>query len=82
MRATMARTFYDVDLLRWEVYVTGGQPDSTAAARVFFHCLDAPLTSARYVVHESGDVSVAEREVRTATDEELAELFAASVTGT
>ncbi|MFQ5746113.1 MAG: hypothetical protein ACE5HF_02710 [Gemmatimonadota bacterium] len=76
----MARTFFDADLLRWEAYVTGGQPDSAAAARIFFNCLDAPRTRPRFVIHPSGDVSVAERELQEATDEDLAELFAASVT--
>jgi hypothetical protein len=74
----MARTIMDSSLMNWEVYVSGGQPDSPQAARLFFLCLDSPMSRARFVEHESRDVSVAERELLSMTDDELRDLLATS----
>jgi hypothetical protein len=71
----MARTIVDDNFLQWEVYVSGGQPDSNAAARVFFYCLDAPMNPARFVEHESRNVATAEADLLAKTDEELRELL-------
>lgn len=75
----MAREFMDDDMMRWEVYVSGGQPDGPKAARIYFLSLDSPLARARYVPHESRSVAVAERELRTMSDDELRKLLQASV---
>jgi hypothetical protein len=32
----MSRKIADDNFLEWEVYVSGGQPDSVEAARIFF----------------------------------------------
>lgn len=69
----MRRTFHDDSLREWEVYVTGGQPDTDAAARVFFLCLTEKRERPRYIEHESRDVAVAEREIRELSDRELLE---------
>ncbi len=75
----MSRTIVDDNFLTWEVYVSGGQPDSPAAARIFFLCLDSRSSPARFVEHESRSVAAAERELRAATDDELREMLARSV---
>jgi hypothetical protein len=72
----MSRTITDDNFLEWEVYVSGGQPDSPEAARIFFYCLDAPMNPARFVTHESGNVATAEAAVLKMSDEQLAELLA------
>ncbi|MEE9207235.1 MAG: hypothetical protein V3U67_02490 [Gemmatimonadota bacterium] len=74
----MARTIMDSNLMNWEIYVSGGQPDSPQAARLFFLCLDSPMSRARFVEHESRDVAVAERELISMTDDELRDLLAKS----
>jgi hypothetical protein len=75
----MARTFVDEDFLTWEAYVSGGQPDSPEAARIFFLCLDARTSPARFVEHESRSVAAAERDLLNVTDEDLREMLARSV---
>lgn len=75
----MAREFMDDDMMRWEAYVSGGQPESAKAARVYFLSLDSPLARARYVKHESRSVATAERELRAMSDDDLRELLATSV---
>lgn len=71
----MRRTFHDESLREWEAYVSGGQPDGEAAARVYFLCLTEPRERARYLAHESGDVATAERTVHELSDGELLELL-------
>jgi hypothetical protein len=78
----MARTFVDEDFLTWEAYVSGGQPNSPEAARIFFLCLDARTAPARFVEHESRSVAVAERDLLNVTDEDLREMLARSVQNT
>ena len=67
----MTRTIVDNNFLTWEVYVSGGQPDSPEAARFFFLCLDARTSPARFLEHESRSVAAAERELLERTDGEL-----------
>lgn len=71
----MRRTFHDEGLREWEVYVSGGQPGTEAAARIFFLCLTETRERARFLPHESGDVAQAEREIRELDDRELLELL-------
>ncbi len=75
----MAKTFVDDNFLNWEAYVSGGQPDSPEAARIFFLCLDARTTPARFVEHESRSVAAAERDLLQASDDDLREMLARSV---
>jgi hypothetical protein len=74
----MTRTIVDENFLTWEVYVSGGQPDSPEAARLFFLCLDSRTSPARYVEHDSRSVAAAERDLRELTDSELKEMLARS----
>lgn len=71
----MRRTFHDESLREWEAYVSGGQPEGEAAARIYFLCLNEPRERARYMAHESGDVATAERDVRQLSDDDLLELL-------
>lgn len=71
----MRRTFHDASLREWEVYVSGGQPGTEAAARIYFLCLTEPRERARFLPHESGDVAEAEREVTRLEDDRLLELL-------
>lgn len=71
----MRRTFHDESLREWEVYVSGGQPGTDAAARIYFLCLTEPRERARFVAHESRDVAEAEREIRDREDHELLDLL-------
>lgn len=71
----MRRTFHDENLREWEVYVSGGQPRTEAAARVYFLCLNEKRERPRYLDHDSGDVAEAEREIRELSDGELLELL-------
>jgi hypothetical protein len=75
----MTRTIVDDNLLTWEIYVSGGQPDSPEAARFFFLCLDARTSPARFIEHESRSVAAAERDLLEHTDDELKEMLARSV---
>jgi len=71
----MARKISDDNFLEWEVYVSGGQPDSKEAARIFFYCLDAPMNPARFVEHDSRNVAQAEAALLQMSDDELRELL-------
>ena len=71
----MARTITDGNFLEWEVYVSGGQPDSKEAARIFFYCLDAPMNPARFIEHDSRNVARAEAALLEMSDDELRELL-------
>lgn len=57
----MRRTFLDENLLEWEAYVSGGQPGTRAAARIYFNCLTDRTRRPLYVAHEGGDVAAAHR---------------------
>lgn len=67
----MRRTFHDESLREWEAYVSGGQPETEAASRIYFLCLTEPRERARFVPHESRDVAVAERDLREMSDGDL-----------
>ena len=71
----MARKITDANFLEWEVYVSGGQPDSKEAARIFFYCLDAPMNPARFVEHESRNVAQAQAALLEMSDDQLRELL-------
>lgn len=71
----MSRTFIDDNFLEWEAYVSGGQPGSKEAARIFFYCLDAPMNPARHVEHESRNVARAEAALLEMSDDELRTLL-------
>lgn len=75
----MARTFMDDSLLEWEAYVSGGQPDTPEAARIFFLCLDARNDPARYVERESRSVAEEERALIEMSDDQLRVLLTRSV---
>ena len=57
----MRRTFLDQNLLEWEAYVSGGQPRTAAAARIYFNCLTDRSRRPLFVAHQSGDVAEAHR---------------------
>lgn len=69
------RTFHDDSLREWEVYVSGGQPETEAAARIYFLCLTEPRERARFVAHDSRDVAEAEGELRRLDDSDLLEML-------
>lgn len=71
----MRRTFYDEDFLEWEAYVSGGQPRSEAAARLYFLCLTEPSRRARFVKEESGNTAEAERKLEQLDDGDLLDLL-------
>lgn len=71
----MRQTFHDESLREWEAYVSGGQPDTEAGARIYFLCLTEPRERARFVPHESRDVAKAERALVEMDDRELLELL-------
>lgn len=71
----MRRTFHDESLREWEVYVSGGQPKTEAAARIYFLCLTEQRERPRFVNHEAGDVAEAERKIRELSDGELLKLL-------
>lgn len=71
----MRRTFYDEDFLEWEAYVSGGQPRSEAAARLYFLCLTEPARRARFVTEQSGNTALAERKLKELDDSRLLELL-------
>lgn len=74
----MRRTFLDEELLEWETYVSGGQPGTERAARIYFVCLTDPFERPRWVRHGSGDVADAHRELRKLSDERLVQLLSSA----
>jgi len=74
----MSGTIVDENFLTWEVYVTGGQPDTPETARIFFLCMDAPMNPARFVSHDERSVVAAERTLLEASDDELRAMLARS----
>lgn len=71
----MRTTFYDDDFMEWEAYVSGGEMDGDAAARIYFLCLTAPSRRPRYVTHDSGNPAEAERDLLEVSDEKLLEFL-------
>jgi hypothetical protein len=71
-----SRRFMDEGLIHWEAYVSGGQPETPAAARIYFVCLEDPFERPRWVTHDSGSVAEATRALAAMTDAELVGLLA------
>ncbi len=72
----LSRQFMDEGMVHWEAYVSGGQPDTEAAARIYFVCLDDPFERPRWVSHESRDVAEATRALASHSEAELLALLA------
>jgi len=72
----LSRQFMDDGLIRWEAYVSGGQPHTPAAARIYFVCLEDPFARPRWVTHEGGSVAEATRALAGMSDSDLVGLLA------
>ena len=75
MGAHLSRRFLDEALIEWEAYVSAGQPGGSAAARIYFVCLNDVFERPRFVTHESGDTAEAHRVLAGYSDAELAALL-------
>ena len=75
-RNALSREFMDDDLIHWEAYVSGGQPRTPAAARIYFVCLEDPFARPRWVTHEGGSVAEATRALAAMSDSDLVGLLA------
>ena len=74
----LSRQFMDNGMIRWEAYVSGGQPNTAAAARIYFVCLEDPFERPRWVPHESRSVAEATRVLARMSDADLLELLGRS----
>jgi hypothetical protein len=74
----LSRTFMDEGLIKWEAYVSGGQPDTPAAARIYFVNLEDRFERPRWVTHDSGSVAEATRALAAMSDADLTGLLAES----
>ena len=74
----LSRKFMDEGLIEWEAYVSGGQPDTPAAARIYFVCLQDPFERPRWVEHASRSVAEATRALSGMSDADLVGLLAES----
>lgn len=72
-RKALSREFMDEGMIHWEAYVSGGQPDTAAAARIYFVNLDDRFERPRWVMHESRSVAAATRALAEMADAELIE---------
>ena len=77
-RRALSRTFLDGGMIRWEAYVSGGQPNTPQAARIYFVCLEDPFEPPRWVTHESRSVAEATRSLAGMSDDALVELLSRS----
>jgi len=77
-RKALSRQFMDEGMIHWEAYVSGGQPDTAAAARIYFVNLDDPFERPRWVEHESRSVAAATRALAGMTDTEFVEMLGQS----
>ena len=75
-KRALSRTFLDEGMVRWEAYVSGGQPNTPQAARIYFVCLEDPFEPPRWVPHESRSVAEATRALATMSDADLLDLRA------
>lgn len=75
----MTRTFYDSNLQEWEAYVSGGQPGSVHAARIFFICPGDSDAHPRYVRYDSGNAAEAQKALLEYSEKELQGMLAESV---
>ena len=71
----LSRQFMDEGMIRWEAYVSGGQPNTDAAAKIYFVCLEDPFERPRWVVHSSRSVAEATRTLSKMSDTNLVELL-------
>ncbi len=74
-RRAFSRRFLDDGLIQWEAYVSGGQPQTARAARIFFVCMENRLEVPRWVEHSSRSVAEATRELGAMEDAELVDLL-------
>ena len=74
----LSRTFLDEEMVKWEAYVSGGQPNTPAAARIYFVCLEDPYVRPRWVPHDSRNVAEATRALAAMADADLLALYAGS----
>ncbi len=77
-KKALSRQFMDAGMIRWEAYVSGGQPNTAAAARIYFVCLEDPYERPRWIEHESRSVSEATRTLATMSDDGLVEMLGQS----
>ena len=77
-KRALSRTFLDEGMIQWEAYVSGGQPKTSRAARIYFVCLEDPFEPPRWVAHESRSAAEATRTLATMSDEDLVALHAGS----
>ena len=77
-KKALSRTFMDQGMIHWEAYVSGGQPNTAAAARIYFVNLDDNFERPRWVAHESRNVAAATRTLAELTDDGLVELLGQS----
>ncbi len=75
-KRALSRTFLDEGMVRWEAYVSGGQPNTARAARIYFVCLEDPFEPPRWVPHESRSVAEATRVLAGMSDADLLDLRA------
>ncbi len=75
----MTRSFYDSNLRQWEAYVSGGQPGSVHAARIFFICPQDPDATPRYVPYAGGNAAEAQAALLEYADTELVGLLEESI---
>lgn len=75
-KRALSRTFLDEGMVRWEAYVSGGQPNTARAARIYFVCLEDPFEPPRWVPHESRSVAEATRALAGMSDADLLDLRA------
>ena len=71
----LSRQFMDEGMIRWEAYVCGGQPNTDAAARIYFVCLEDPFERPRWVTHTSRSVAEATRTLSEMSETNLVELL-------
>lgn len=74
-KKALSRQFMDKGMIRWEAYVSGGQPNTDAAARIYFVCLEDSFERPRWVTHTSHSVAAATRALSEMTDTNLVELL-------
>ncbi|MEE9133821.1 MAG: hypothetical protein V3U13_09680 [Gemmatimonadota bacterium] len=74
----MRRTFMDDQFDEWEVYVSGGQPGGSLAARVMFVCISTPTREPRWVKHASDEPAEAEHELQHMDEVGIMDLFSNS----
>ena len=74
-KKALSRQFMDEGMIRWEAYVSGGQPNTDAAAKIYFVCLEDPFERPRWVTHTSRSVAEATRALSEMSDTNLVEIL-------